>query len=66
VEAIKQTNPNECGICAITSLVKHFYGRADQNEILNQASLTEDGLSIFNFEVLADKFGLLVDTYQME
>jgi ABC-type bacteriocin/lantibiotic exporter with double-glycine peptidase domain len=66
MEITKQTNSNECGICAITSLVKHFYTYADKNQILNQANLTENGLSIFNFELLAQRFGLLVDTYQME
>jgi ABC-type bacteriocin/lantibiotic exporter with double-glycine peptidase domain len=66
MQITKQTNPNECGICAINSLVDHYYHHNDKNVILNEAKLTSDGLSIFNFEVLSQKFGLFAETYQLE
>jgi ABC-type bacteriocin/lantibiotic exporter with double-glycine peptidase domain len=66
MQITKQTNPNECGICVINSLVQHHYHICDKNTILNEAKLTPDGLSIFNFEVLAQKFGLFAETFQLE
>jgi ABC-type bacteriocin/lantibiotic exporter with double-glycine peptidase domain len=62
----KQTSPNECGVCVINSLLEHHYHIDDKVTVLNEARLTEDGLSIFNFEVLSQKLGLFAESYQLE
>ena len=63
----KQTNHNECGICVLTSLTKFFHkNNIDKISVLNQANVKEQGLSLFDFEILAQKLGINTDTYEME
>lgn len=63
----RQTNDKECGICVLTSLVKHLYkSQVDKIAILDQANISEQGLSLFEFENLALKLGMNVDTYELE
>jgi ABC-type bacteriocin/lantibiotic exporter with double-glycine peptidase domain len=66
MEVTKQTNPNECGVCVISSLVKHFYHQDNKQVILNDANISGDGLSIFNFEHLAQQYGIFVETFQLD
>jgi ABC-type bacteriocin/lantibiotic exporter with double-glycine peptidase domain len=61
----KQSNPNECGICAINSLVEHFYHKDIKLEIMHNACITPEGLSIFNFECLAQQYGIFIETFQL-
>jgi ABC-type bacteriocin/lantibiotic exporter with double-glycine peptidase domain len=65
MEITNQTNFNECGVCVITSLVKHFYHKADKQSVLNDAKITDSGISIFDFEYLAQQHGIFVETYQL-
>jgi ABC-type bacteriocin/lantibiotic exporter with double-glycine peptidase domain len=65
MEVTNQTNPNECGICVINSLVHHFYRKSNKLAILNDANMTNEGLSIFNFEYLAQQYGIFVETFQL-
>jgi ABC-type bacteriocin/lantibiotic exporter with double-glycine peptidase domain len=63
----KQTNKNECGICVLTSLTKFFYkNKIDKIDILNKSNVNENGLSLFDFEVLAQKLGINTETYNLE
>lgn len=66
MEITRQNSPNECGVCVINSFVKHFYKTSNKFHILNSANITENGLSIFDFENLAQKFGLFVESYECE
>ncbi|GHU32812.1 hypothetical protein FACS1894166_06910 [Bacilli bacterium] len=61
----KQANPNECGVCVINSLVQHYYHIERKISILNDANMSTDGLSIFDFEVLAQKYGIFAESYQL-
>lgn len=65
MEVTNQTNPNECGVCVINSLVRHFYHKSNKLNILQDAHITEEGLSIFNFEYLAQQYGIFVETFQL-
>jgi ABC-type bacteriocin/lantibiotic exporter with double-glycine peptidase domain len=62
----KQSNPNECGVCVINSLVEHFYHKSIKLDILHNAKITSEGLSIFNFECLAQQYGIFVETFQLD
>ncbi len=66
MEITRQNSPNECGICVINSFVKHFYNNSNKFEILNAANISENGLSIFDFENLGQKFGLFIESYECE
>jgi hypothetical protein len=33
---------------------------------MNDANLDEDGLSLFDFELLAQKYGIFAETYEMD
>jgi ABC-type bacteriocin/lantibiotic exporter with double-glycine peptidase domain len=65
MEITNQSNPNECGVCVINSLVQHFYHKSDKLAILHSANITEEGLSIFNFEYLAQQYGIFVETFEL-
>jgi len=60
-----QLNQNECGICVIKSLIKHFhYEDISKQELLNNCSLTDEGLSLLEFELILEKYGILVDSFE--
>lgn len=66
MQVTKQQSLNECGVCVINSFVKHFYKCSDKLKILNEANITNHGLSIFDFENLGQKFGLYIESYECE
>lgn len=66
MDIYKQKNLNECGVCVLSSLVEHFYHYKCRDEIMNDANLDEDGLSLFDFELLAQKYGIFAETYEMD
>jgi ABC-type bacteriocin/lantibiotic exporter with double-glycine peptidase domain len=61
----KQINQNECGVCVLATLVHHFYRKEVKNQLLNEANITNTGLSIFDLESLGVKYGIHFDSYQM-
>jgi ABC-type bacteriocin/lantibiotic exporter with double-glycine peptidase domain len=65
VEIFKQNNQNECGICVLASLVQHFYHKECKTELMNDANISEDGLSIYDFELLAQRYGIFPETYEL-
>ncbi len=61
----QQTNEYECGVCAITSIYNYYYHQKISKEhVLNVSHINDNGLSIFDFEVLAKKFNLDCESYQ--
>ena len=65
MQITKQTNPNECGICVINSLILHYYKHSDKNKIFSEAVVTDKGLSIYEFETLCLNNGLQPSSYQL-
>ena len=59
-----QHHENHCGICVINSLTKYYFKNSNFNQILTDANLTSYGLSIFEFEALCFKYGILAETYE--
>jgi len=65
MEGTEQNNTNECGVCVISSLVKYFHKVDLKTKILDDANLKEDGLSIYDFEILGNKYGIHCEAFQM-
>lgn len=59
-----QNHENHCGVCVINSLVRYYYGNSNFNQILTDANVTDKGLSIFEFESLSFKYGILAEAYE--
>lgn len=68
LEITNQTNDQECGVCALTSLHNYYYSheKVSKDKVLDEANICENGLSIFDFEVLAQKLGLECESYEMK
>jgi ABC-type bacteriocin/lantibiotic exporter with double-glycine peptidase domain len=66
MEITEQINSNECGICVINSFIKHYYKIDKKLELLNDANLKTDGLSLFDFEKLCLKNGLEAASYEIK
>ena len=67
INITQQTNKYECGVCVLTSLYNYYYHskQISKQQILDKASINENGLTIFNFEILANKFNLETDSYEI-
>jgi len=67
IEITNQTNEQECGVCVITSLHNYYYPHdlMQKESVLETSHITKDGLSIFDFEVLAKQNKLNAETYQL-
>lgn len=66
MKVTKQNSINECGVCVINSFVNHYYKWSNKEKILNEANLDGNGLSIYDFENLGQKFGLYIESYECE
>jgi ABC-type bacteriocin/lantibiotic exporter with double-glycine peptidase domain len=65
MELTNQLNKNECGVCVINSYFKHFYKKDIKQKLLNEVVLNENGLSLYEFEVLCNKNNLYCDSYEL-
>lgn len=67
ISITQQTNKCECGVCVLTSLYNYYYhfNQITKQQILNKALINENGLTIFDFEVLANKFNFETDSYEI-
>ncbi|MCV3743642.1 cysteine peptidase family C39 domain-containing protein [Ureaplasma sp. ES3154-GEN] len=67
MQVIRQTTNNECGVCVLNMLVNHHYRlKIPKNYILNDAILNENGMSIQEFERLAEIYGLQTTAYKCD
>lgn len=67
MDIIKQSSPNECGVCVLTSLASFFnLKNVDKITLLNESNVIEQGLSLFDFENLAQKIGISTEIYELE
>lgn len=67
ISITQQTNKYECGVCVLTSLYNYYYrfSQITKQQILDKASIKEKGLTIFDFEIIANKFNLETDSYEI-
>lgn len=62
----KQTNPIECGVCVINSLTNHFYHKNDKASLLDRAIITDNGMSLSSFELLALEAGIYAESFDCD
>jgi ABC-type bacteriocin/lantibiotic exporter with double-glycine peptidase domain len=65
MELTQQIHSNECGVCAINTLFKHYYKRDIKSKLLEEANITGNGLNIYDFELLCHKHGILTEVYSI-
>lgn len=65
MKVTKQSNPNECGVCVINSLLHYFYRFDDKQAVLDYAQLHHQGLSLFEFESTCCHFRLSALSYEL-
>lgn len=67
INIVNQTNEQECGVCVLTALHNHYYDSVVQKEqALEQSHITEDGMTIFDFESLGSTLGLECESYEVK
>jgi len=66
MDTFVQTNNNDCGVCVLASLVQFYHNVNHKTEILNDCKIDGNGISIYNFEILGNKYGVNCETYRME
>ena len=59
-----QNHENHCGICVINSLVQHYFKQNNFNQLLSDANIVSNGLSIYDFESLCLKYGIIAESYE--
>jgi len=67
IDIVNQTNEQECGVCVLTSLHNYYYKHniIEKQQILDESKINIDGMSIFDFEVCANKLGLQCESYEI-
>lgn len=66
IKIVNQTNEQECGACVLTALHNHYYDSlVEKEQTLEQSHITEDGMTIFDFESLGAKLGLECESYEL-
>ena len=59
-----QNHENHCGICVINSLIQHYFKQNNFNQLLSDANIVSNGLSIYDFESLCLKYGIIAESYE--
>jgi ABC-type bacteriocin/lantibiotic exporter with double-glycine peptidase domain len=63
----RQSSPNECGVCVLTSLFETLHKKPiDKISVLNKANIQERGLSLYDFEHLANSLNMNTEVYELE
>ena len=67
MKIINQNSFNECGICVANMLINYYgYHEVNKQELLNRCSLSKEGLSLLELEQLCSKYGIELDSYQLD
>lgn len=59
----KQINQKECGVCVLNTLINMFYHKNIKDTLIQEANITENGLNIYDFEVLGSKHGVHLESF---
>jgi ABC-type bacteriocin/lantibiotic exporter with double-glycine peptidase domain len=62
----KQINQNECGVCVLNTLFYHFFKKDIKMELLRDANISDQGLNIYELENLGLKYGMRLESYQID
>ena len=68
INITKQTNEQECGVCVITTLANYFnkINVIKKQDVLEKAKISTSGLTIYDFEILAKKYDLEIDSFEVK
>ncbi|UUD37408.1 cysteine peptidase family C39 domain-containing protein [Mycoplasmoides fastidiosum] len=62
----KQQEIFDCGICVTQSLINFFYKKEiSREELISNANVSQDGMSILDLEKINQKYGILLDSYEL-
>lgn len=62
----KQTNNFECGVCVLKSIYEYLYKKEIEKEtIIENYFLSNNGMSIYDFEILGSKININFDSYNV-
>lgn len=60
-----QTNKYECGLCVLVSMHNYFYAnKITKQDLYKITTIKNNGISIYELEIIADKLNLDVETYK--
>ena len=66
MKIVSQNHFNECGICVANMLINHYQKtEVPKAELLSQCNLSRDGLTLLELELLCEKYGVKLDSYQL-
>ncbi|MBQ0045657.1 MAG: hypothetical protein KBS35_02090, partial [Mycoplasma sp.] len=66
LKIVNQTNEQECGVCALTALHNYFYhDTISKEQTLEQCHLSDNGMTIFDFETLGHQLGIDCESYEL-
>ncbi|MGL4948693.1 MAG: cysteine peptidase family C39 domain-containing protein [Mycoplasma sp.] len=64
MEITKQNNRFECGLCVLSTLIKHYHGKEiGMHELLNQVDISNGGISLYDLENLSIKYNIKLESY---
>ncbi|MGL4951913.1 MAG: cysteine peptidase family C39 domain-containing protein [Mycoplasma sp.] len=64
MEIIKQLNKFECGLCVLSSLIKHHHNiDVKVGSLLNEVDISNGGISLYDMENVAYKYGLKLESF---
>lgn len=67
MKVTNQINSNECGVCVLKSLIDHYHHKdIPMDQLLNEANMSKQGLTLYDLENLANHYGLTLESYQAE
>jgi ABC-type bacteriocin/lantibiotic exporter with double-glycine peptidase domain len=64
-KVVFQTNPNDCGICALKMMLDDYRIYSTFDEIRQGVGLTEHGVSVYAIKEFAARKGLIVNGWQL-
>lgn len=67
LKIVNQTNEQECGVCALTALHNFYYReQIDKEQVLEQSCISQEGMTIFDFEQLGKELGIDCESYEVK
>ncbi|XQP55884.1 MAG: cysteine peptidase family C39 domain-containing protein [Mycoplasmoidaceae bacterium] len=67
LKIVNQTNEQECGVCALTALHNFYYReQIDKEQVLEQSHISQEGMTIFDFEQLGKELGIDCESYEVK
>ncbi|XQP54991.1 MAG: cysteine peptidase family C39 domain-containing protein [Mycoplasmoidaceae bacterium] len=66
MKIVQQTNEQECGVCTLVAIHNHIYNQfISKEQALEQSNISDNGMTIFDFEELGHKLGLECESYEL-